>query len=126
MKRLSGYLPRTIASVCTAVHLFFRYAEMHGLNDCKIVRSIRNLRVSRYDPLPKGLPWKQVRVLLSSEVPLRPADLRAPAIPFLCSIYGLRGAEIARLTLDDFDWINEIFLVRRKADKFSSFLAFRV
>jgi integrase/recombinase XerD len=113
MKRLSGCLPRTIASVCTVLRLFFRYAEMHGLNNRKIARGIRNPRISRYDPLPKGLPWKQVRVLLDCEVPVRPADLRASAILFLCSIYGLRGAEIAKLTLDDFDWNNEIFLVRR-------------
>ena len=112
-KRTNGYLPRTVASVCVALRLFFRYTETHGLNDYKIARGIRNPRFSRYDPLPKGLPWKQVRALLTSPVPTKPADLRASAILFLCSIYGLRGAEIARLTLEDFDWINEIFLVRR-------------
>jgi integrase/recombinase XerD len=113
LRRLDGCMPRTIASLCTAFRLFFRYAEMRGLNGSKIARGIRNPRFPRYDPLPKGLPWTQVRALLDSEVPIRNADLRASAILFLCSIYGLRGAEIAKLTLDDFDWVSEIFLVRR-------------
>jgi integrase/recombinase XerD len=113
MKRVDGCLPRTIASSCVALRLFFRYAELRGLNDRKISRDIENPKFARYDPLPKGPPWKQVRALLASENSGRPADLRASAIVLLCSIYGLRGAEIVRLTLEDFDWINEIMLVRR-------------
>jgi integrase/recombinase XerD len=35
------------------------------------------------------------------------------AIASLCSIYGLRGKEIRALTLEDFNWINETFTVRR-------------
>ena len=32
---------------------------------------------------------------------------------FLCSIYALRASEVMKLTLDDFDWFNETFIVRR-------------
>jgi site-specific recombinase XerD len=113
VRQLEGCKPRTIATFCTTIRLFFGYAEMRGLTDCKIGRGIRNPRFPRYDPVHKGLPWKQVRELLNSDVPVRPADLRASAILFLCSIYGLRAAEIARLTLEDFDWVTELFLVRR-------------
>jgi integrase len=35
------------------------------------------------------------------------------AVLFLCAIYGLRSSEIVNLTLNDFDWLNEIFTVRR-------------
>jgi integrase/recombinase XerD len=31
----------------------------------------------------------------------------------LCAIYGLRASEVANLTMDDFDWVNETFIVRR-------------
>jgi integrase/recombinase XerD len=113
MKQLEGCLPRTISSFCTVLRLFFRYAELCGFNDCKISKGIRNPRIARYDPLPKGPPWKLIRALLDSEAPNTSADLRASAILFLCSIYGLRSAEIVRLTLDDFDWVQEIFVVRR-------------
>ena len=60
VRQLNGCMPRTIATFCTTLRLFFRYAEMRGLNDCKIARGIRNPRFSRYDPAYKRLPWKQV------------------------------------------------------------------
>jgi integrase/recombinase XerD len=113
MKRRAGSLPRTIGSLCTALRLFFRYAELRGLNQCGIARGIRNPRIARYDPLPKGLPWQQIRRLLNGEVLPTTADSRAAAILFLCSIYGLRSSEVVNLKLNDFDWINETFVVRR-------------
>jgi integrase/recombinase XerD len=113
MKQTEGLLPRTIASYCVVLRLFFRYAELRGFNDYNVARGIRNPRVARYDPLRKGPPWKEVRALLTSDVPDRPADLRASAMLFLCSIYGLRSSEVVKLTLDDFDWVKEIFVVRR-------------
>jgi integrase/recombinase XerD len=42
-----------------------------------------------------------------------PADLRARAMLLLYSIYALRSSEVARLRLDDFDWRNETFTLRR-------------
>ena len=38
---------------------------------------------------------------------------RAKAILLLAAVYGLRRCEITRLTLDDFDWYNEVLTVRR-------------
>jgi integrase/recombinase XerD len=113
MKRGEGCLPRTIRSFCTVFRLFFRYAETRGWADFRIARGIRGPRVARYDPLARGLPWRDVRRLLESEVSLTAADLRASAILFLCSIYGLRSSEVVNLTLDDFDWISETFTIRR-------------
>jgi integrase/recombinase XerD len=53
----------------------------------------------------------------SASYPLRqrntPAELRACALFLLFSIYGLRSSEVAGLRLEDFDWRNETFTVRR-------------
>jgi integrase/recombinase XerD len=104
---------RTIGSHCVALRLFFRYAEMHGSNGFNIARGIKDPRVPKYSPSHKSPPWHQVRRLLDAEVPKKRADLRASAILFLCAIYGLRSSEIVNLTLNDFDWIKETFIVRR-------------
>jgi integrase/recombinase XerD len=90
-----------------------RYAEMRGWSEFKFARGIKNPRVPRFDPSPRSPPWAQVRRLLEAEVPRKQADLRASAILFLCAIYGLRSSEIVNLTLNDFDWVNETFVVRR-------------
>ncbi len=61
VRQLNGCMPRTIATFCTTLRLSFCYAEMRGLNDCKIARGIRNPRFQTDHPAYKRLPWKQVR-----------------------------------------------------------------
>jgi integrase/recombinase XerD len=41
------------------------------------------------------------------------AELRAAAVISLCSIYALRCTEIINLSVNDFDWVNETFTIRR-------------
>jgi integrase/recombinase XerD len=51
------------------------------------------------------------------------ADCRAKAILLLASVYGLRNTEITRLRLDDFNWQDEIFSVKRvKRGRLQQFL----
>ena len=109
----AGYLPRSMASVCSALRLFFQFAEMQGWSNSKISRGIYRPRVCRYDPGPKGPSWSDVRRLLDHDFGAKPSEMRAGAIVALCAIYALRSCEIVRLKLDDFDWANEILTVRR-------------
>jgi integrase/recombinase XerD len=118
MEQGKGRLPRTIASHCVVLRLFFRYAEMRGWSEFRFARGIKNPRVPRYDPSPKSPSWSQVRRLLDAEVPNRQADLRASAILFLCAIYGLRSSEIVNLRLNDFDWVNETFIASVTLNQF--------
>jgi integrase/recombinase XerD len=113
LKRSEGCLPRTIGSFCSAFKFFFRYLELRRCNRSKIASGIHAPRFSRFSPSQRVLPWKDVRRLLNGSSSSKPVDLRASAILFLCSIYGLRSSEVVNLTLDDFDWINETFIVRR-------------
>ena len=61
-----------------------------------------------------GPSWTAVRRLIKDSDGPSKADRRAKAILLLCSIYALRNREIAQLTLGDFDWFNETFIVRRR------------
>ena len=92
---------------------YFQYAEVRGLTSARIAGGIRNPRIVRPDSAPKGPGWKDVRRLLEFESGTKTAELRAAAIISLCSIYGLRSKEVVNLTLRDFDWISEIFVVVR-------------
>jgi integrase/recombinase XerD len=104
-----GSTPRTIASECIALRAFFRFTESQGWDQSKIARGIHSPAVPRCDSEPRGPTWKAVRRLLASRLGSHPADLRARAVLFLCSIYGIRSSEVANLLLDDFDWVNETF-----------------
>jgi integrase/recombinase XerD len=101
IKRQEGCLPRTIRSFCTVFRLFFRYTETRGWTDCRIARGIRGPRVARYDPLPKGLPWRDVRRLLENEVSPTTARFASFSNPILMlhlwsSKFGSRKSDIER------------------------------
>ena len=113
LKRSEGCMPRSIESFCSAFHVFFRYTELRGLTSPRLYRVIRRPRISRFSPQRRRIPWKVARQLLKTTDPSNPADLRARAMLFLCAIYGLRASEVVNLTLEDFDWRNETFIVRR-------------
>lgn len=121
-KTRTGYLPRSIASVCSALRLFFTFAEARKWNTTKIATAIHSPRIPRYESEPKGPIWQDVRRMLDHDFGTRPADLRAAAVLSLCAVYGLRNSEIIRLKLSDFDWLNEILTVRRaKSGKIQQF-----
>jgi site-specific recombinase XerD len=113
LKRNEGWTVTTMAGNCYSVRTFFRYAEMRGWNRSKLWRNLRSPRVERYSTKHVGPAWSDVRRLLDSDFGEKPSNLRAAAILSLCAIYGFRASEITKLTLDDFDWINETVVVRR-------------
>ena len=109
----SGWKPRTVAGQCSILRRFFRYAAARGWTSTRIAAGIRSPRVPRYDGAPKGPCWKDVRKLLAANSGTSRYETRTRAMLFLCSIYALRASEVMKLTLDDFDWFNETFIVRR-------------
>jgi integrase/recombinase XerD len=113
LKRDSGCMPRSIASLCAAFRAFFRFAEVYGFNTAQIAVGIVSPRVARYESEPRGPAWSDVRRMLDERESEEYAPLRSAAIVSLAAIYGLRTVEIVRLKLNDFDWRNEIIVIRR-------------
>jgi integrase/recombinase XerD len=112
-KRAEAYSPHTIVAYSMALRKFFQYAETRGITSGRISGGIQNPRIARSDSIPKGPRWRDVRRLLDFGSATKTSELRAAAIISLCSIYGLRSTEVTNLTLRDFDWISEVFLVVR-------------
>jgi site-specific recombinase XerD len=112
-KRLSGLKPRSLASYCSSLRTFFRYAAHQGWSQPTISRGIKSPPVCTFEGPPRGPSWKDVRRMLDAPIGETPAGLRTAAILSLCAIYAMRGIEVRRLVISDFDWINETFVVRR-------------
>jgi site-specific recombinase XerD len=112
-KRAEKCLPRTIASYCSVFRSLFRYAGMRGWTSPRIARLIKSPRISRYNDAPMGPEWKDVRRMLDLDLGTKPKGLRATAILSLCAVYAMRSSEVIRLQLNDFDWANETFTIRR-------------
>ncbi len=109
----AGYLPRSIASVCSALRLFFLFAEKEGWNDNNVALAIQRPRISRCDAKPRGPEWVDVRRMLDHDFGSTTADIRGDAMAAVSAIYGLRNIEMIRLKLGDLDWMNEILTVKR-------------
>jgi integrase/recombinase XerD len=112
-KRAAGWTAQTIATQCQALRTFFDYAETRGWCATGLRRGIRSPTIPKYNAVPRGPSWKDVRRLIRSTAGPESPDIRARAILLLCSIYALRGSEVARLRLEDFDWRNETLTVKR-------------
>jgi integrase/recombinase XerD len=111
--RARGYLPRSLASVCSALKLFFQMCQIKGWNTLKIAPAIHRPRIQRYNAYSKGPSWQDVRRLLDHDFGSSIADIRGSAIIALCAIYALRSSEVTSLKLSDLDWRNELLTVRR-------------
>jgi site-specific recombinase XerD len=111
--RREGWRPRTVVSQCQALRAFLRYAESQGWCRSGLARTVRNPRVKARDWVVTGPSWEDVRRTIDTLKDSNSSQCRTKAIFLLGSIYGLRNSEITNLTLDDFDWYNETFVVKR-------------
>ena len=112
-KRQMGWQPATVAGHCNALRGFLKFAESRGLCRPGLWRVISHPALRRRLARVVGPSWKDVRRLIAETNGTTPSEIRARAILLLCAIYGLRTSEITRLSLNDFDWRNETFTVRR-------------
>jgi site-specific recombinase XerD len=104
---------QTIIGNCQGIRTFFRYAEERGWNHNNLSKTVRTPSQGVTECPPRCPPWNQIRRTLAVLDPSNPSHIRARAILFLASVYGLRRSEIGKLTLEDFDWQNEVLTVRR-------------
>jgi integrase/recombinase XerD len=104
---------RSVAIAAQALRAFFRYAE--GTQQCRngIAAIIAGPRLFDHETLPSGPPWPDVTAMIRRHETNRPADVRRLAALLLFATYGFRVGEVARLTLDDLDWEQNVLRVRR-------------
>ena len=118
----NGWNRKSVSVAAQALRAFFRYAAIHGLCAAGIAKGIQAPKIYRYESLPEGPSWDEVRKLLRSVKGSNPAALRARAVLMLFAFYGLRTGEVSRLSLSDFGWREEMFVVnhskRRGAQRY--------
>lgn len=112
----------TIRDVCGVLRIFLRYARREGLLSSDLARTVEWPQAYRLSTIPRSISWADV------EKVLRGIDRRTPhgkwdyAILLLLVTYGLRGREVAALTLDDIDWKRERLIIpERKAGHSTAF-----
>lgn len=108
---------RSVQSLCSILKVFFRYLYRAALAARDLSKVIESPRRYRFANLPRSIPWDEVERMLKSVDRRNVIGRRDYAVLLLLTTYGLRGREVAALTLDDIDWKHSRLDVRgRKAD----------
>jgi site-specific recombinase XerD len=106
--------------LCSALRVFLLYLCQEGIVRRDLSHCIERPRVYRLSNVPRSIDSDEVRRVLEVVDRRSPLGRRDYAILLLMVIYGLRGRDVAGLTLDDVDWKRDRLHVReRKADHFT-------
>jgi integrase/recombinase XerD len=112
----AGLAKTTVRACCGVVRVFLRYAYRQGVLDRDLSESVDWPQAYRLATLPRSISWAEVERVLAGVDRRTPCGKRDYAILLLLVVYGLRGREVAALTLDDIDWKRERLAVpERKA-----------
>ena len=101
---------RTTANV---LRVFFKYARTQRWSPRVLPEAIEGPRIYGHRSAPAGPSWIDVQRLLRFEKQDRPGSMRVQVLLLLFALYGLRTGEATRLLLNNFDWKNKTFTVRR-------------
>lgn len=120
---LSGFIaeyapPRvaweTVRNACGTLRVFLRYLHREGVTVKDLSSLVEFPQSYRHAGLPRSISWEQVEQVLASIDRRSACGKRDYAMLLLLATYGLRGAEVAALTLDDIDWRNERLKIRER------------
>jgi site-specific recombinase XerD len=112
-------LPTTSANfkkkkACTALHGYFRFLALKGLNVEHLSGAVPSVACSRPALFPKIISPDDIHILLDSVDISTPMGKRTRAVILALSDLGMRIGDVSRLKLDDIDWRNGTIRVENR------------
>lgn len=118
----SGLAKTSIRDVCGVLRVFLRYTHREGLVQRDLAKTVEWPQVYRLSTIPRSIAWDDVGTLLEAVDHRTACGKRDYAILLLLVTYGLRGREVAALTLEDINWKRErLAIPERKAGHSTAF-----
>ena len=106
----------SLTGLCVSLRVFLRYLYRERIIFTDLSAHIEQPHKYALSGIPRSISWNDVRRMLEGVDRRLPVGKRDYAILLLLVTYGLRGREVAALTLDDIDWKRErIRVPERKA-----------
>jgi integrase/recombinase XerD len=100
----SGLAKTTVRDGVGVLRVFLRYAHREGVVERDLSMAVEWPQIYRLSSIPRSISWDEVNRVLAGVDRRTAAGRRDYAILLLLVTYGLRGREVAALTLDDIDW----------------------
>jgi integrase/recombinase XerD len=117
-----GLAKTTVREGSGVLRVFLRYAHREGVLAHDLSDSVGWPQAYRLSSIPKSISWDEVNRVLAGVDRRTACGRRDYAILLLLVTYGLRGREVAALTLDDIDWKRErLAIPERKAGHSTAF-----
>jgi integrase/recombinase XerD len=117
-----GLTKTSLRDCCGVLRVFLRYAHRQGVVSSDLSAVMEWPQAYRLSSIPRSITWEEVGLVLAGVDRRSPVGKRDWAILLLLVTYGLRGREVAALTLDDIDWKRERLRVpERKAGHSTAF-----
>ena len=109
----------TLVQRVNGLRVFLEYCAAQGLCPENTARSIIRPKMYPEEDIPSYLPWDSLKALLQRQRKHRTniRDIRDNAVLLLFSTYGMRAGELARLKLEDIDWIQETITITRTKNR---------
>jgi integrase/recombinase XerD len=108
--------PTSRVNLCGELRVFLRFCYRERIVARDLSEAVEMPQVYRLADVPRSISWDEVRRMLEAVDRRTACGRRDYAILLLLVAYGLRGHEIAKLTLDDIDWEHErLRIPERKA-----------
>ena len=118
----AGLAKSTVRDSAGVLRVFLRYAHREGVLASDLSGAVGWPQIYRLSAIPRSISWDDVNRVLASVDRRTAAGRRDYAILLLLVTYGLRGREVAALTLDDIDWKRErLAIPERKAGHSTAF-----
>lgn len=118
----AGLAKSTVRGGVGVLRVFLRYAWREGIIATDLGATVGCPQVYRLSSIPRSISWDDVNRVLAGVERRTEAGRRDYAILLLLVTYGLRGREVAALTLDDIDWKRErLAIPERKAGHTTAF-----
>jgi site-specific recombinase XerD len=118
----AGLAKSTVRAGAGVLRVFLRYAHREGVLAGDLSGAVGWPQVYRLSSIPRSISWYDVNRVLAGVDRRTEAGRRDYAILLLLVTYGLRGREVAALTLDDIDWKRErLAIPERKAGHSTAF-----
>jgi site-specific recombinase XerD len=104
----------SLRDACGTLRVFVRYLHREGVLAKDFSSVIEFPQSYRLSGIPRSITWDQVEQVLSGIDRRAACGKRDYAMLLLLATYGLRGCEVATLTLDDIDWGNDRLRIRER------------
>ena len=108
-----GMVRVSLFDAVATLRRFFRDAYELGWCQRDLAPLILTPHLFRYENVPSGPAWSDVKRLIAATEGGSNEDLRNRAMLLLLAVYGLRCGEITGLRLEDLDWTRQVLRVRR-------------